>query len=118
MAQANLLFIWELESFNEVAEQTNLLRLRSEFGMRGHPLSRSLLIWEKFGVAGSWLLADFRSKKIYHIDKRNVREMEVLEAPWDPENLQSRFEHETHGTHEGFIDWLTLFNLVFYPFSN
>ncbi|MYC76441.1 hypothetical protein F4X10_11810 [Candidatus Poribacteria bacterium] len=112
MAQINLVFTWELESFSEIAKQPNLLRLRNEFKMRGHLLSQSLLIWEKVGVAGSWLLADFRNKKIYHIDKRNDPEMEVSEASWDPKNLISRFAQEVRGTHEGFIDWLKLFNLA------
>ena len=44
--EAELIFTWELESFNEIAEQTNLLELRREFEMRGHPLSSSLLIWK------------------------------------------------------------------------
>ncbi len=112
MAQANLLFIWELESFNEITEDPNLLKLHNEFKMRGHLLSRSLLIWEKVGVAESRLLADFRNEKIYHIQQRNNPEMEVLETPWDPENLRSRFEDETRGTKEGFIDWLKLFKLA------
>ena len=112
MAQANLLFTWELESFNEiVAEDPNLLKLHNEFKMRGHLLSRSLLIWEKVGVTGSYLLADFGNEKIYHIDRRNAPEMEVLEVRWDQENLQTRFADEVLGTHEGFIDWLKLFNL-------
>ena len=111
MAQEKLLFTWEIESFNEIAEQPNLLRLSSEFGMRGHSLSRSLLIW-RIERAGSWLLADFRNEKIYYIVKRNDPEMEVLEVHWDPENLMSHFERETCGTHEGFVDWLQHFNLA------
>ena len=111
MAQEKLLFTWEIESFNEIAEQPNLLRLSSEFEMRGHSLSRSLLIWGS-ERAGSWLLADFRNEKIYYIIKRNDPEMEVLEVHWDPENLTSRFERETCGTHEGFVDWLQHFNLA------
>ena len=111
MAQANLLFTWEIESFNEIAEQPNLLRLSSEFGMRGHSLSQSLLIWGAEG-AGSWLLVDFRNEKRYHIVKGNGIEMEVSEAGWDLDNLQSRFDREFHGTHEGLIDWLKLFNLA------
>ena len=112
MAQANLLFTWPIESFNKIAEQSNLLKLHSEFGMRGHSLSRSLLIWKKTGVSGSWLLADFGKEKIYHIDRVNSQEMEVSEASWDRDNLQSRFKDEPCGTHEGFIDWLKLFSLA------
>ena len=112
MAERNLLFTWKLESLNEIAEETNLLELRSEFEMRGHSLSGSLLIWEKIGVTGSYLLADFGNKKIYHIDRRNASEMEVLEVRWNSENLRSRFADEVLGTHEGFIDWLKLFNLT------
>ena len=112
MTQSNLLFTWEIESFNEIAEQSNLFKLRREFEMRGHSLSRSLLIWGKVGVPGSWLLADFGNKKIYDIDKRNDSEMEVSEASWNPERLQSRFEDETYGTYEGFIDWLILLKLA------
>ena len=85
MAETNHLFDWKLESFNDIAAETNLLELRREFRMRQHSLSESLLIWEKFGVTGSWLLADFRNKKIYHIDKRDDVGMEVSEASWDPE---------------------------------
>ena len=85
MAGTNHLFDWEIESFNDIAAETNLLELRREFGMRQHSLSESLLVWEKVGVTGSWLLADFRNKKIYHIDKRNDVGMEVSEASWDPE---------------------------------
>ena len=112
MAQTNLLFTWEIESFNEIAEQPNLLRLQSEFEMRGHLLSGSLLIWEKFGVTGSWSLADFKNKKIYYIDKRNSPEMEVSEVSWNSTYLKSRFDDQPRGTNEGFIDWLKLFNLA------
>ena len=112
MAQTKLLFDWELESFDEIAQQPNLLKLRNEFKMRGHLLSRSLLIWEKVGVTGSYLLADFGNEKIYHIDRRNAPEIEVLENRWNSENLRSRFADEAFGTHEGFIDWLKLFNLA------
>ena len=112
MAKTNHLFDWEIESFNEIAEQPNVLELRREFRMRPHSLSESLLIWEKFGVTGSWLLADFRNKKIYHIDKRNDVGMEVSEASWDPEYPRSRFDDQPYGTHEGFVDWLQLFNLA------
>ena len=38
--------------------------------------------------------------------------MEVLEGDWDPENLQSHFDREPYGTHEGFVDWLQLFSLT------
>lgn len=112
MAGTNHLFDWEIESFNDIAAETNLLELRREFRMRQHSLSESLLIWEKFGVTGSWLLADFRNKKIYHIDKRNDVGMEVSEASWDPEYPRSRFDDQPYGTHEGFVDWLQLFNLA------
>ena len=112
MAETNHLFDWEIESFNDIAAETNLLELRREFGMRQHSLSESLLVWEKVGVTGSWLLADFRNKKIYHIDKRNDVGMEVSEASWDPEYPRSRFDDQPYGTHEGFVDWLQLFNLA------
>lgn len=112
MAQRELLFSWELESFKEIAEEDNLLRLHREFEMRQHPLSESLLIWESRGAAGSWVLADFKSEKIYNIDRANNQEMEVSEAGWDLDDLQSRFKDESYGTHEGFIDWLKLFGLV------
>lgn len=112
MAQTNLLFTWEIESFNEIVEQPNLLRLRREFGMRQYSLSGSLLVWENRGATGSWVLADFKSEKIYYID-RNDAEMEVSEAfRWDPLYLINRFDHQTYGTDEGFIDWLKLFNLA------
>ncbi len=112
MAQANLLFTWAIESLNEIAEQPNLLGLHSEFSMRGHSLSRSLLIWKKIGVSGNWLLADFGDEKIYHIDIASNQETEVSEAGWDLDNLQSRFKDKPYGTHEGFIDWLKLFSLA------
>ena len=110
MTQSKRLFMWELASFNQLAEESNLLRLRSEFRMRQYQLSGSLLIWESRGVAGSWVLADFEGEKIYHIDRANNQEMEVSEAGWDLDNLQSRFKDEPYGTHEGFIDWLKLFS--------
>jgi len=112
MAETNYLFDWNLESFDKIAAEDNLLELRREFEMRQHSLSASLLIWEKVGVSGSWLLADFGNEKIYHINKANEQQMVVLESPWDPQNLQSRFKNEPYGTHEGFIDWLKLFSLL------
>ena len=112
MAETNYLFDWETESFNNIAAEDNLLELRRVFGMRQHSLSESLLVWEKVGITGSWFLADFGNEKIYHINKGNEQEMIVLEEPWDPEYLRSRFDDQPNGTHEGLVDWLRLFKLT------
>ena len=112
MAETNYLFDWETESFNDITAEDNLLELRRVFGMRQRSLSESLLVWEKVGVTGSWLLADFGNEKIYHINKGNEQEMIVLEEPWDPEYPRSRFDDQPNGTHEGFVDWLRLFKLT------
>ena len=112
MAERKLLFDWKLESLNEIAAETNLLELRREFGMRGHSLSGSLLIWEKIGVAGSWSLSDVGNEKFYHIVKRSDTEMEVLEDDWDSVALRiPTLDYDIHGTYEGFIDWLKLTGL-------
>ena len=110
MAQRKLLFTWDLESFNEIAEEDNLLRLRSEFKMRRYSLSRSLLILKSRIEDQSWMLADFEDEKIYYIDQNDAG-MNVLEGYWDLDYLQSRFKDAPCGTHEGFIDWLKLFSL-------
>ena len=48
MAERNMLFTWDLQSFNENLNQSNdLLPLHHEFVNRNFPLSRSLLMWEK-----------------------------------------------------------------------
>ena len=47
MAERNMLFTWDLQSFNENLNQSSdLLSLRIEFEMKNFPLSRSLLIWD------------------------------------------------------------------------
>ena len=67
MPERNMLFTWHPESFNEVQHQSDdLLGLRIEFTMRGFPLSRSLLIWEK---GGNWRLVDFGTDKGFYIDR-------------------------------------------------
>ena len=111
-----MIFTWnlDLESFNEISGQPNLLDLRSEFEMRGNSLSRSLLIWEKSGVSNSWLLSDVGNEKFYHIVKISdtETEMEVWEEDWDSVTLRiPPFDYEVHGTYEGLIDWLKLVGL-------
>lgn len=110
------IFTWnlDLESFNEIMEQPNLLDLRSEFEMRGNSLSRSLLIWEKDGVANNWSLSDIGNEKFYHVVRRSdtETEMEVLEEDWDSAALRiPPLSYSLHGTHEGLVDWLKLVGL-------
>ena len=115
MAERNMLFTWDLQSFRETQNQSDdLLSLRNEFAMRNFPLSRSLLIWEKDGNRS---LVDFIDKKVYHFEVNND-EVEVSEeiGGWgmmetNPANLL--LLHTVSGTHEGFIDWLLIvFNQV------
>ena len=48
MAERNLLFTWDLQSFDEnKSDAHDLLSIRIEFERKNLPLSRSLLIWEK-----------------------------------------------------------------------
>ena len=116
MAERNLLFTWDLPSFDENLNQSNdLLPLRHEFVNRNFPLSRSLLMQEE--DSEKWSLVDFKDKKVYHFEV-NENEVEVLEEieGWgsietNPRNLLS--SSTVYGTHEGFIDWLlTLATLV------
>ena len=66
MAERNMLFTWDLQSFNENLNQSNdLLPLHHEFVNRNFPLSRSLLMWEK--ASGNWSLVDFVDKKVAHV---------------------------------------------------
>ena len=115
MAERNLLFTWDLQSFRESWNQSDdLLPLCNEFAMRNFPLSRSLLIWENDENRS---LVDFVDKKVYHFEV-NENEVEVSEevGGWgmmetSPANLLSL--HTVYGTHEGFIDWLlTVFKQV------
>ena len=106
-----LIFTWnlDLESFNEIMEQPNLLDLRAEFEMRGNSLSRSLLIWKKEGMVNNWSLSDVGNEKFYHIVTRSdtETEIEVSEEDWDSVALRipPRY-YNTYGTYEGLIDWL------------
>ena len=116
MAERNMLFTWDLQSFNEIQnESDNLLTLRNEFEMRGSPLSRSLLTWE---TSGNWCLVDFGSENVYYI-KINNNEVEVSEEigvwgsgeieDWGPISsllIESLSLHTVYGSDEGFIDWL------------
>ena len=108
MAERNMLFTWDLQSFNENLDQSNdLLPLRIEFEMKNFPLSRSLLIWEK---SENWSLVDFENEKVYHIEINN-NEVEISEeiGGWqsiDTGLINSLSLHRLYGTHEGFIDWL------------
>lgn len=72
MAQ-RMIFTWnlDLESFNKILGEPNLLDLRSEFEMRGNSLSRSLLIWERNGMANNWSLSDVGNERFYHIVNRH-----------------------------------------------
>lgn len=102
-----MIFTLGLELFNKIREQPNLLDLHHEFEMRGHSLSRSLLIWEKMGSPSSWSLSDIGNEKFYHIIKRSDTEMEVLEEDWDAVELRiPPRDYNLHGTYEGIIDWL------------
>ncbi|MXV82143.1 hypothetical protein F4Z98_02120, partial [Candidatus Poribacteria bacterium] len=112
MVQSRRLFTLELASFDQLVIEPNLLKLRSEFGMRQYQLSESLLIRKNQSAVGSWVLANFKDKKIYYIDRTNDQEVEVLEARWQPRNLTNNPNEQTYGTHEGFIDWLKLCSLA------
>ena len=110
------IFTWnlDLESFNEIMEQPNLLDLRAEFEMRGNSLSRSLLIWKKEGMVNNWSLSDVGNEKFYHIVTRSdtETEMEVLEEDWDSVTLRiPPLRVDIHGTREGLVDWLKLVGL-------
>ena len=108
MAERNMLFTWDLQSFNENLNQSSdLLSLRIEFEMKNFPLSRSLLIWEK---SENWSLVDFENEKVYHIEINN-NEVEISEeiGGWqsiDTGLIKSLSLHGLYGTHEGFVDWL------------
>ena len=108
MAERNMLFTWDLQSFNENLNPLNdLLPLRIEFTRKSFPLSRSLLIWEKFE---NWSLVDFENERIYHIEISN-NEVEILEeiGGWHSINtglINSLSLDRLYGTHEGLIDWL------------
>ena len=116
MAESSVFFTWEQDFFSEIQnESDNLLTLRNDFEMRGSPLSRSLLMWQR--DTESWSLADFGNETVYHIETNNDR-VEVSERTerWsvvvgNPIDLLS--PSKIDGTHEGFIDWLlTLARLV------
>ena len=111
MAERNLLFTWDLQSFNEnQSDAHDLLSIRIEFERKNLPLSQSLLMWEK--DSEKWTLVDFKDKKVYHFEV-NENEVEVLEeiGGWgamaaSPANLLSF--PTVYGTHEGFADWLLM----------
>ena len=124
MAERNLLFTWDLQSFDEnKSDAHDLLSIRIESERKNLPLSQSLLMWEK--DSEKWSLVDFKDKKVYHFEV-NENEVEVSEeiGGWgametSPVNLLSL--GTVYGTHEGFIDWLlTLvkFRVVTYNQSN
>ena len=111
MAERNLLFTWDLQSFDEnKSDAHDLLSIRIEFERKNLPLSQSLLMWEK--DSEKWTLVDFKDKKVYHFEV-NENEVEVLEeiGGWgamatSPANLLSF--PTVYGTHEGFADWLLM----------
>ena len=111
MAERNMLFTWDLQSFNESQNQSyDLLPVRIEFGRKNFPLSQSLLMWEK--DSENWSLVDFVNKRVYHIEindnevevSEEIGRWEVIEA--NPMDLLS--PSTFYGTHEGFIDWLLI----------
>ena len=108
MAESNMLFTWQRESFNEVRHHSDdLMGLRIEFEMRGFPLSRSLLIWEK---DNNWSLVDFENEKVYHIEG-DSDEVEISEETADRGLMETSLTDllrlsTVDGTQEGFIDWL------------
>lgn len=111
--ETEMIFTWDLniESFNQIRGQPNLLDLRREFEMRGHSLSPSLLIWET-NTRESYSLSDIGNKRFYYIIQRPNAEMEVYEGDWDSVTLRiPPLSYEVHGTFEGFIDWLKLIGL-------
>ena len=115
MAERNMLFTWDLESFDEIRNESNdLMTLRNEFEMRNFSLSRSLLIWEK---DGNWWLVDFGNEKGFYIETKNDK-VEISEeiGGWEAIGISLGalpLNHTVHGTHEGFIDWLIMrFNQV------
>lgn len=111
MAERNLLFTWDLQSFDENKNAAHdLLSIRIEFERKNLPLSQSLLMWEK--DSEKWSLVDFKNKKVYHFEV-NENEVEVLEEiggsgvmGTNPANLLSF--PAVYGTHEGFADWLLM----------
>lgn len=108
-----MIFTWDIniESFNKIREQSNLIDLRNEFEMRKYSLSRSLLIWTGDG-SDNYSLSDVGNKKFYHIVKRPDAEIEVWEDDWDSVTLRiPPLNYDVHGTFEGFIDWLKLTGL-------
>ena len=115
MAERNMLFTWDRESFDEIRNESNdLMTLRNEFEMRNFSLSRSLLTWEK---EGNWWLVDFENNRVYYVDINND-EVEVSEeiAGWESIGISLAalsLHHSVNGTHEGLIDWLIMrFNQV------
>ena len=111
--ETEMIFTWGLniELFNQIRGQPNLLDLRREFEMRGHSLSPSLLIWET-NTGDNYSLSDIGHKRFYHIIQRPNAEMEVWEGDWDSVTLRiPPFDYDVHGTYEGFIDWLKLTGL-------
>ena len=108
-----MIFTWNLniESFNKIRKQSNLIDLCNEFEMRKYSLSRSLLIWTGDG-SDNYSLSDIDKKKFYHIVKRSDAEIEVWEDDWDSVTLRiPPLHYDVHGTFEGFIDWLKLTGL-------
>ena len=113
MADRNMIFTWQLSEFNTALQQSNLFTLRQDFSNRGYPLSRSVLIWENIGTAGSWMLIDFVNKKNYYIDrKKDTEEIEIYEVITEDINRQGPpLNYTIYGTLEGLVDWLKLFDL-------
>ena len=109
MAERNMLFSWDLQSFTESQNQSyDLLPVRIEFARKNFPLSQSLLMWEK--DSGKWSLLDFVNKRVYHIET-NDNEVEVSEEIEGWRSIETSLIGllsfpTAYGTHEGFIDWL------------
>ena len=118
MAEGQVLFSLELVRFQGILNSSNWSNLRYEFQTKGVSLSQSLLIWSE-KPNNTWLLADFKNKKTYAINKAENQTIEVWEGSSeanqlftleDTKAILSNLEHDC-GTDQGFIDLLKRLNL-------
>ena len=123
MAEEDMRFSLDIESFRETLGRENWFNLQHEFKMKKAPLSQSLLVWREES-GNTWLLADFENEKIYDINEvddaagnRTVTAQEQssdVAQPFtltDTEAILSRLQSVYQGTDQGFIDLLKRVNL-------
>ena len=124
MAESKGLFRLDLDKFQEIVSYNNWFNLQHEFKTKGVMLSQSLLIW-RGGSGQTWLLADFKNEKTYHIEKGadtpEDRRVEIsepsdeVEQPvglTDTKAILSNLQQSVYqGTDQGFIDLLKRLNL-------